>query len=88
MQWLVPDVPKFIQNKIDHERYIDQRERWASKVTEDHLREAAVAAEAVNRLLKLPNASAGTLTNWMANDSIRPRSQHGQARVKPLSDNG
>jgi len=32
--WLVPDVPKKIQNKVDHERFIDQRERWTSRTNE------------------------------------------------------
>jgi cytochrome c oxidase assembly factor CtaG len=52
MQWLVPDVPKTIQNKIDHERYIDQRERWASKESEDHFKDAVIASEAISKLIK------------------------------------
>ncbi|CAF2781671.1 unnamed protein product [Rotaria sp. Silwood2] len=36
MQWLVPDVPKTIQDKIAHEHYIDQRERWASNRREEN----------------------------------------------------
>lgn len=52
MQWLVPDVPKKIQNKIDHERYIDQRERWKSKSNEDHLKTAVISTEAIARLMR------------------------------------
>lgn len=52
IQWLVSDVPRVIQNKIDHERYIDQRERWGSKTTEDHLKTVAISSEAISRMIE------------------------------------
>ena len=52
MQWLVPDVPKKIQNKIDHERYIDQRERWISKSNDDPLRATVISSEAIARMMR------------------------------------
>jgi hypothetical protein len=55
MEWLVPDVPKKIQNKIDHERYIDQRERWISKTNEDNFKDAVIVSEAISKMVKLPN---------------------------------
>lgn len=69
MQWLVPDVPKYIQNKIDHERYIDQRERWSSKFTEDNLKEAMVALEASTKMMKLPRRNSND------ENTIRPRNR-------------
>ena len=58
MQWLVPDVPRTIQDKIDHERYIDQRERWSSKRSEDTFKDAVIATEAVSKILKRANLNA------------------------------
>ena len=75
MQWLVPDVPKKIQNKIDHERYIDQRERWASKSTENQLKDAVVASEALARMLKFPNRKVIDSNDLTDANSIRPRSR-------------
>jgi hypothetical protein len=61
MQWLVSDVPTAIENKIAHERYIDQRERWASKMTEDHFQSAVASSEALTRLLQLSNTCEQTI---------------------------
>ena len=58
MQWLVPDVPKVIQDKIDHERYIDQRERWSSKKSDDPFKDAVIASDALSKLLKRTNGNA------------------------------
>src|ERR1700722_19082509 len=63
MEWLVPDVPKTIQNKIDHERYIDQRERWASKTTEDHFKHAVIASEALSKILTRQNGNINVSIN-------------------------
>ncbi len=57
MQWLVPDVPKTIQNKIDHERYIDQRERWTSKTSENHFRDAVIASEVLSKIMQCSNGN-------------------------------
>ncbi|CAF1156581.1 unnamed protein product [Adineta ricciae] len=75
MQWLVPDVPKYIQNKIDHERYIDQRERWSSKFTEDNLKEAMVALEASTKMMKLPRRNSTSSNNETNENTTRPRSR-------------
>ncbi|CAF4427019.1 unnamed protein product [Adineta steineri] len=56
MNWLVPDVPKTIQNKIDHERYIDQRERWTThETTDEKFKQAAVASEAISKMRRPSN---------------------------------
>ncbi|CAF0946662.1 unnamed protein product [Adineta ricciae] len=55
MYWLVPSVPKTIQNKIDRERYIDQRERWASKERDDTFKDVAMAAQAAGKLNHIIN---------------------------------
>lgn len=55
MYWLVPSVPKTIQNKIDRERYIDQRERWASKERDDTFKDVAMAAQAAGKLNQIIN---------------------------------
>ncbi len=57
MQWLVPDVPKHIQNKIDHERFIDQRERWASQTNKDNFESAIPASKALAKLAGMPNGN-------------------------------
>ena len=75
MQWLVPDVPKYIQNKIDHERYIDQRERWSSKFTEDNLKEAMVALEASTKMMQLPRQNLTSSNNETNENTTRPRSR-------------
>jgi hypothetical protein len=40
IQWFIPDVPKDVQEKIKHERFLDQRERWSSKTTQERLKSA------------------------------------------------
>ncbi|CAF3714176.1 unnamed protein product [Adineta steineri] len=64
LNWLVPDVPKTIQNKIDHERYIDQRERWTHETTDEKFKQAAVTSEAISRMFRistnLPNSTLET----------------------------
>jgi hypothetical protein len=63
MQWLVPDVPKTIQNKIDHERFIDQRERWTSKQSEDHFKDAVIASEALFKIMQRSNGNIKIFTD-------------------------
>ncbi len=84
MQWLVPDVPKSIQNKIDHERYIDQRERWASKTVVDHFKDAIIASEALAKIIKRSNVNLISPINETSN---RPRSRNGQVGVQLPSNN-
>ncbi len=62
MQWLVPDVPRKIQNKIDHERYIDQHERWASETNKDHFKDVAIATDAMMRMFNAPNRNTQSPT--------------------------
>ena len=47
LQWVVPDVPQKIQDKIKHERYIDQRERWGAQTAESKFKGAVIATEAI-----------------------------------------
>jgi hypothetical protein len=56
MQWLVPDVPKSVQDKIAHERSIDQKERWASKSKASPLDQAHPAVQALMKMEKQPSA--------------------------------
>ena len=60
MEWLVPDVPKNIKNKIDHERYIDQRERWASKTPDEQLTTAAATITAISKFTTMSSDRNGT----------------------------
>lgn len=76
MQWLVPDVPRKIQDKIDHERYIDQRERWSSKRSDDTFKDAVIATEAVSQLLKRANGN----TRLSVDDNHLPSSQPRNAK--------
>jgi hypothetical protein len=87
MQWLVPDVPKSIKNQIDHERYIDQRERWASKLTEDHLQDATIASEALTKILTRPNGNTKAPTKEISTDSNRRRSRKGRVGTESFSEN-
>lgn len=77
MQWLVPDVPQKIQNNIDHERYIDQRERWASKTTADCLKTAVISSEAISKMMKRANGHypESTTTNDLVSDKRRVREE-------------
>lgn len=50
IQWLVPDVPQGIRDKIDHERYIDQSERWGAQTEEKKFKHAAIVSEAVAKI--------------------------------------
>ncbi|CAF4605965.1 unnamed protein product [Rotaria sp. Silwood1] len=52
MQWLVPDVPKSIQDKIAHERYIDQRERWASNKREENIKKTDHNSRETSKTIK------------------------------------
>lgn len=55
MQWLVPNVPKKIEEKIKHERFIDQMERWTTKDdksdTDNLKNNTGPAAAALNRMI-------------------------------------
>lgn len=73
MQWLVPDVPKEVQDKIDHERYIDQRERWASRGNEDKFQGAAIASRAAAKMNQMKKKSAVSPTRSMKESSPQGR---------------
>ena len=62
MEWLVPDVPRSIKNKIDHERYIDQRERWASKTPDEQLPATLAAVAAISKFNKVSSDRNRTLS--------------------------
>src|SRR5690348_5638753 len=55
IEWLIADVPEKIQNKIDHEHFIDQRERWASRTNKENFQDAIIASEAVSKMINIPN---------------------------------
>lgn len=54
MQWLVPSVPKKIKDKIDHERYIDQSERWANERAAIDAVNSTIAPMALNKIARRP----------------------------------
>ncbi|CAF1193623.1 unnamed protein product [Rotaria sordida] len=83
MQWLVPDVPKKIQNNIDHERYIDQRERWASKTTEAHFKDAITASEALSKIIRPSSGTVKTLVNedYVSSKHSRGRNRRVEAQL-------
>ncbi|CAF3746759.1 unnamed protein product [Adineta steineri] len=89
MNWLVPDVPKTIQNKIDHERYIDQRERWTThETTDEKFKQAAVASEAISKMRRpsnnLPNSTLETKDEFPARQSKQKK--HKGIRVSPAHE--
>jgi hypothetical protein len=86
IQWLVPDVPKTIQNKIDHERYIDQRERWASKASEDHFKDAIIASEALSKMMNRSNGIIKMPINEMSTTLNHARNRKGQVGVEVSTD--
>lgn len=51
IQWIVPDVPKKIKEKIDHERFLDQSQRWANKDEKNTISSVAVPLVASNRII-------------------------------------
>lgn len=51
IQWIVPDVPKKIKEKIDHERFLDQSERWANKDEKLAVSNVSVPLVASNRII-------------------------------------
>ena len=55
LQWAVPNVPRSVQEKIDHERYIDQQERWTSKSEPINVEDASLVVGAVLRMEKSPS---------------------------------
>ncbi|CAF4830476.1 unnamed protein product [Rotaria sp. Silwood1] len=81
MEWLVPDIPKKIQNKIDHERYIDQRERWASKQTEDHFKDAIISSEILSKIITPSN---GTVKAPVKNNYVSSNYSRGRKRQVEL----
>ncbi|CAF2393453.1 unnamed protein product [Rotaria sp. Silwood2] len=87
MQWLVPDVPKKIQNKIDHERYIDQHERWASKQTEDHFKDAIISSEAVTKMITSSNGTIKAPVNENDVSSNGSRDRKRQSGMQLSLDN-
>lgn len=51
IQWLVPNVPKKIKDKIDHERFLDQSERWANKDEKLDISNVSVPLAASNKII-------------------------------------
>ena len=81
MEWLVPDVPQKIQDKIDHERYIDQCERWAKQPIEQEFQVALTAADAVAKFSNLPNEHKKSPVKM---NGISPTRQHTRrSRISP-----
>jgi hypothetical protein len=89
MQWLVPDVPQKIQDKIDHERYIDQCERWAKPPIEHEFQVALTAADAVAKFSNLPNEHRKSPVKTNGKSPVRmngksPTGQHNRrSRISP-----
>lgn len=75
MEWLVPDVPRKIQDKINHERYIDQRERWSTRTTEHNFKDAMIASEAIAKMNQLPNGHSVTPTKSQSKSPTRQQQQ-------------
>ena len=73
MQWLVPDVPKDIQDKIKHERFLDQTERWTNRENEDKFKVAAAASEAIVKMQRLANEPTTSPTR--SRKGASPKSQ-------------
>jgi hypothetical protein len=83
LQWLVPDVPKKIRDKIEHERYIDQRERWANRTPQEQFNSVITASEAIVKLRRSRNES--TVSSPTANGYASPgkqRRRHRSSRLK------
>ncbi|CAF1416043.1 unnamed protein product [Adineta steineri] len=85
MNWLVPDVPKTIQNKIDHKRYIDQRERCTHETTDEKSEQNAVASEAISRIFRPPSNLPNFTVETKDESSTRQSKQkkHKGTRVSP-----
>lgn len=87
INWLVPDVPKTIQDKIDHERFIDQLERWASKKTENHFKDTAVSSESLSKIINHPNGKIKyPYSNENSISSQRSRKRRGYVSPQPSKD--
>lgn len=84
MQWLVPDVPKSVQDKITYERFIDQQGRWLNSSKPSEFENANVDARAVgkmekrldsqnrgNAIIKSPMKITGTTSNRRRNVKVR-----------------
>ncbi|CAF3918215.1 unnamed protein product [Rotaria magnacalcarata] len=88
MDWLVPDVPQTIQNKINHERYIDQCERWASKTTEKNFKHAVIASEAIFKMVNPSSGKRKDPINEDENSTERSQNRKIQFRSQSSLDNG
>ena len=56
MQWLVPDVPKSVQDKIARERFIDQQERWSSRSKPSAFDNANIGMRPIMKMEKKPDS--------------------------------
>jgi hypothetical protein len=86
LQWLVPDVPKTIQDKIDHERYIDQCERWANRTSEQQLSNVVTVSEAVVKMTKGRNESAKSITTTDDQSPAEQPNRKRSSRLRVLSE--
>jgi heme/copper-type cytochrome/quinol oxidase subunit 1 len=82
IDWLVPDVPKKIQNKIDHERFIDQRERWASGTSEKNFKHAVIASEAISKMTKHENKIIKSPTKSNGKSPTQKSNRRAEFRVR------
>lgn len=70
----MPDVPEKIQNNIDHERFIDQQERWTSETSQENFREAIHVTRALSRLVQESKLDPQPTNKFNENISHRPSS--------------
>ena len=61
LEWLIPDVPQSVKERIERERYIDQQGRWANKSLAT-FGSAARTVEAAFKLAKRPDEESGRLS--------------------------
>jgi hypothetical protein len=85
MQWLIPDVPEKIQDQIDHQRFIDQRERWARLATDHDLNIAVTTTQAMSKFAHHPNGRINTPVKVKEKSATRQpnRRAHINVRISP-----
>ncbi|UJR10628.1 hypothetical protein I4U23_014825 [Adineta vaga] len=85
MQWLVANVPKNVQNKIDRERFIDQRERWTSGPNGENFKDVAIVSHAVARMANISNNNSPSIHKTNEKHITRKRNgkKHIGIRITP-----
>ncbi|CAF1501055.1 unnamed protein product, partial [Didymodactylos carnosus] len=84
MQWIIPDVPKKIQEKIDYENYIAQQVRWTSSTIKTQLKNAVKATAVVSDMNRIMTADSNLTESQKDDKNDNTRTPHSTDEISMM----